>query len=246
MGAICESVVNETCSLPQPRNSVRGDWKEHYYESRTSQFEAARSYLETTIDGTAIIDGPMGAGKSLFALALGEHFEEQGLTVMYSRSWVDTRTDTIWSRNGSKHKDVTWRFEFEDDDVLCNPDVLIIEEAHFIGFLEGQEYFLEKLIEVIQARREQGKRTIVAMLDETFLAEKWSAYERVLREIHENGGQEFRLQAICMECGEPAEHSQRLSDDAHAVQIGGDKEYEARCSCCHTEIRKHNMDYAEA
>ena len=41
-----------------------------------------------------------------------------------------------------------------------------------------------------------------------------------------------KLTAICMQCGNPASYSQRLTEDSEQVVIGEKDIYEARCRNC--------------
>lgn len=240
MGTCTECLLGAD-TIPTPRNPLDADWKDRYTEQLETKFDAAVEYLNTDSSAVLVVDGPMSCGKSGMILALAEEMQAEGLDVMYSRSYVDTRTISIWSRNHAKHNGVSWKFEEVDDDVLYQPDVLVIDETHFVGLRQGEEFYLKKLIEVIQARRELGKRTIVAMLDENFLCQKWPAYQAIIQEIAQNGGREMKLKAVCMECGSPASHTHRKTSEQGAIQIGGDDSYEALCDCCHPEVHKGDV-----
>jgi thymidine kinase len=41
-----------------------------------------------------------------------------------------------------------------------------------------------------------------------------------------------KILAICMQCGAPANRTQRLTDATDRVVVGGAEEYEARCRRC--------------
>jgi len=245
----CESISQLQNGVPEVRNLQSLDYAERYLEHRQGVFENSLNYLRDTEGGVAVISGPMHSSKSLIALALGECLTDDGKAVMYTKSEKDNRAPGVHSKNGDTYRGVTWMFEREDDDVLCEPDVLIIDEAQFIGVKEGQEYWRTKLIEVIQARREEGKTTIICLLDKDFKQDDWTISQLLVAEIAENGGQEFRCKSICMDCGEFADYTQRLVNrndgqgmvparrDDPVVMIGGVEAYEARCKDCH-EVRE--------
>lgn len=123
---------------------------------------------------------------------------------------------------------------------LINPD------AHVIGIDEAQ-FFGNDLADLCQKMADQGKRVIVAGLDQDFLGRPFGPMP-VLLSIAENVD---KLQAICLRCGRPASRSQRLIDgkpapaDSPVIVVGASESYEARCRHCH-EIPKNSGQATES
>src|SRR6188474_1611558 len=75
---------------------------------------------------------------------------------------------------------------------------------------------------------DQGKRVIVAGLDQDYLGKPFEPMPQLLAIA------EYitKTLAICMVCGAPANHTQRLVASHERVVVGGQGTYEARCRHC--------------
>ena len=75
---------------------------------------------------------------------------------------------------------------------------------------------------------EQGKRVIVAGLDQDYLGKPFEPMPQLLAIA------EYitKTHAICMVCGNPANHTQRLVPSGDRVLVGATGLYEARCRRC--------------
>ena len=211
---------------------------------RLQTYEELILFLGNTEQGkemstlTAVLAGPMRSAKTFVGIAVGEHFEELGWSVMYAKSLIDTRDDTMKSYNGCKTSSCV-RFETEEDEILLNPDLLVIDEVQFINDLS-------KLKRVLEQRETDGRRTLLCMLDENFKRENWFQYLWAAEHIQEKGGLLFQFGAICEQCGKRATRTQReiamnggeyrpasLTDPVVLVEEGGSEKYSARCTDCH-------------
>jgi thymidine kinase len=111
---------------------------------------------------------------------------------------------------------------------------MISHDAQVIGIDESQ-FFTKGLPELCQRLADQGKRVIVAGLDQDFLGRPFGDMPTLLS-IAESVD---KLQAICVKCGRPASRSQRLIDgkpapiDSPVIIVGASESYEARCRQCH-------------
>lgn len=105
------------------------------------------------------------------------------------------------------------------------------KDAQVIGIDEGQFFDME-LVRVCQDLADQGKRVIVAGLDQDYRGEPFEPIPQLLAVA------EYitKTLAICLQCGSPANRTQRLSTDSDRVVVGGSKMYEARCRHCHTVL----------
>src|SRR5690349_16250048 len=74
----------------------------------------------------------------------------------------------------------------------------------------------------------QGKRVIVAGLDKDYLGKPFEPMPQLLAVA------EYitKTLAICMVCGNPANHTQRLVPSGDRVLLGATGMYEARCRAC--------------
>ena len=100
-------------------------------------------------------------------------------------------------------------------------------EADVIGIDEAQ-FFDNDLPAVCEALAAQGKRVIVAGLDQDFRGVPFEPMPHLLA-IAEYV---TKLHAICVVCGAPANHSQRLSRVPGQLMLGADDAYEPRCRNC--------------
>ena len=75
---------------------------------------------------------------------------------------------------------------------------------------------------------DRGKRVIVAGLDQDYLGKPFEPMPQLLAIA------EYitKTHAICMVCGNPASHTQRLVPSGDRVLLGAQGLYEARCRAC--------------
>jgi len=105
--------------------------------------------------------------------------------------------------------------------------VRVRPETEVVGVDEGQFFDLE-LPAVCNTLADQGKRVIVAGLDQDYLGKPFEPMPQLLA-IAEYISKTL---AICMVCGNPANHTQRLVASSVRVLVGAQGTYEARCRHC--------------
>ncbi len=94
-----------------------------------------------------------------------------------------------------------------------------IDEANFFG---------TELVEITTRLADLGKQVIVAGLDTDYLGRPFPPIPDLLALA------EFitKMLAVCMRCGSPAKHSQRLVESRELILVGAVDSYEARCRRC--------------
>ncbi|HKV99348.1 MAG TPA: thymidine kinase [Vicinamibacterales bacterium] len=100
-------------------------------------------------------------------------------------------------------------------------------ETEVVGVDEGQ-FFDAELPAVLSKLADSGKRVIVAGLDTDYLGKPFEPMPQLLAIA------EYitKTLAICMVCGGPANHTQRLVASKERVLVGASGTYEARCRHC--------------
>jgi len=100
-------------------------------------------------------------------------------------------------------------------------------ETEVVGIDEGQ-FFDQDLPAICSALANRGMRVIVAGLDQDYLGKPFEPMPQLLAIA------EFitKTHAICMVCGSPANHTQRLVASGDRVLVGAHGMYEARCRRC--------------
>jgi thymidine kinase len=103
----------------------------------------------------------------------------------------------------------------------------VAPDTEVVGIDEGQ-FFDAELPMVCDTLAEQGKRVIVAGLDKDYLGKPFEPMPHLLAIA------EYitKTLAICMVCGNPANHTQRLVVSEDRVLLGTQGTYEARCRRC--------------
>ncbi len=104
-----------------------------------------------------------------------------------------------------------------------NVDVIGIDEAQF---------FDAGLVDVCQKLANQGIRVIVAGLDMDFKGKPFGPIPSLL------ACAEYvtKVHAVCMQCGDLAHFSHRLSEDENLVMLGEKAAYEPLCRSCYNKI----------
>jgi thymidine kinase len=100
--------------------------------------------------------------------------------------------------------------------------------AHVVGIDEAQ-FFSNDIIEVCDKLANNGKRVIVAGLDQDYRGVPFEPMPHLLAVA------EYitKTLAICVVCGNPADKTQRKTKSSERVIVGASDIYEARCRKCH-------------
>ena len=109
-----------------------------------------------------------------------------------------------------------------------NDALELSDDAQVIGIDEAQ-FFSEDTIKVCTELADKGKRVIVAGLDQDYRGIPFEPIPQLLA-IAEYITKSL---AICVECGNPADKTQRKTTSSERVIVGASDIYEARCRKCH-------------
>jgi thymidine kinase len=109
------------------------------------------------------------------------------------------------------------------DDLIAR----VREDTEVVGIDEGQ-FFDANLPAACNTLADRGKRVIVAGLDQDYLGRPFEPMPQLLAIA------EYitKTLAICVVCGAPANHTQRLVHSSDRVLVGASGLYEARCRHC--------------
>ena len=98
-------------------------------------------------------------------------------------------------------------------------EVVGIDEANFFG---------QALVEIASQLADSGKQVIVAGLDTDYMGRPFPPMPDLLTLAESI----TKTLAICMRCGNPAKHTQRLVESSDLIVVGAAGMYEARCRRC--------------
>lgn len=181
-----------------------------------------------------VICGSMFSGKSEELIRRVHRVQIARKKVQVFKPTVDSRfaVQYIYSHNGSKIEAIN----------IGKPKELLLKldpDTEVIAIDEAQ-FYSDDIISICQKLADQGKRVIIAGLDQDFRGEPFGPTPKLLA-IAEYID---KLQAICMVCGNPAFRTQRLVNGEPAkysdptILIGAKESYEARCRKCHIVPKK--------
>ncbi|MEK9136021.1 MAG: thymidine kinase [Bacteroidota bacterium] len=103
----------------------------------------------------------------------------------------------------------------------------LAKDAQVIGIDEGQ-FFDMGLVDIAETLANQGKRVIIAGLDQDYRGKPFEPMPQLLAIA------EYitKTLAICVVCGNPADRTQRTTSASERVLVGAKDSYEARCRKC--------------
>lgn len=105
-------------------------------------------------------------------------------------------------------------------------------DAQVIGIDEAQ-FFGTTLVDICNQLANRGVRVIIAGLDMDYRGVPFEPMPQLMA-IAEGV---TKIQAICVQCGEPASFTQRLTSNRDRVVLGATDMYEARCRNCYVPPR---------
>ena len=169
-----------------------------------------------------VICGPMFSGKSEELIRRLRRAMIARKRVQVFKPAIDTRysNDEIVS-----HADVRMKSEVVGNvqEVLTRLDwrteVVGFDEANFLG---------PDLVDLSNQLADSGKQVLIAGLDTDFMGRPFPPIPELLALAESI----TKTLAICMRCGNPAKHTQRLVESDDLIVVGAAGMYEARCRRC--------------
>jgi thymidine kinase len=180
-----------------------------------SQARPAHGWIE-------VITGSMFSGKS-------EELIRRLRRAQIARRKVQIFKPRLDNRYGEDHIISHSEMRIPSDNLASSRELLdrVQPDTEVVGIDEGQ-FFDRELPAVCSTLADQGRRVIVAGLDQDYLGNPFEPMPQLLA-IAEYISKTL---AICMVCGAPANHTQRLVASSERVLVGAQGTYEARCRKC--------------
>jgi thymidine kinase len=180
------------------------------------------NFAKGSIGWIEVVCGPMFSGKSEELIRRLRRAEIARQRVQIFKPAIDERyaLDHIVS-----HSDLKIRSEGVKDAtemmarVELRTEIIGIDEAQYLG---------TGIIDAVEKLADMGKRVIIAGLDTDYLGRPFHPMPELLAVADEI----TKTLAICMQCGNPAKHTQRLVASEDLIVVGAAGMYEARCRRC--------------
>jgi len=169
-----------------------------------------------------VICGPMFSGKSEELIRRLRRAEIARQRVQIFKPAIDQRfaEDHIVSHSALKIRSASVKDAAELEAALdLRTEVIGIDESQFLG---------NGLVDLVVRLADLGKRIIIAGLDTDYLGRPFHPVPDLLAVADEI----TKTLAICMQCGNPAKHTQRLVVSDELIVVGAGGMYEARCRRC--------------
>jgi thymidine kinase len=169
-----------------------------------------------------VITGSMFSGKS-------EELIRRLRRAQIARQKVQIFKPLVDNRYSDDHIVSHSEMRIASENVRSSDEMLerLRDDTAVVGIDEGQ-FFDLNLPAACSTLADRGKRVIVAGLDQDYLGRPFEPMPQLLAIA------EYitKTLAICVVCGEPANHTQRLVPSSDRVLVGAAGLYEARCRHC--------------
>jgi thymidine kinase len=169
-----------------------------------------------------IVSGPMFSGKSEELIRRLRRARIARKRVQVFKPTLDDRysLDEIVSHGDQRMKsDVVQSAKEILDKIDWRTQVIGVDESNFFGL---------DLVDVASQLADSGKQVIIAGLDTDYLGRPFPPMPDLLCLAESI----TKMLAICMRCGNPAKHTQRLVESNDLIVVGATGMYEARCRRC--------------
>jgi len=180
------------------------------------------NFAKGSLGWIEVVCGPMFSGKSEELIRRLRRAEIARQRVQIFKPGVDERysEDHIVSHSELRIRSTRVRDAVEfAERVDLRTEVIGIDEAQFMG---------DGMVEAVVRLADMGKRIVIAGLDTDYLGRPFHPMPELLAVADEI----TKTLAICMQCGNPAKHTQRLVASEDLIVVGAAGMYEARCRRC--------------
>ncbi|MBM4166466.1 MAG: thymidine kinase [Ignavibacteria bacterium] len=183
--------------------------------------EVSKHYTPKQIGWIEVVAGCMYSGKT-------EELIRRLRRAQIAKQLVEIYKPRIDNRYSAthivSHSDISFPSTVVDD---AYEILHLAKNAHVVGIDEAQ-FFKMNIVDVCEQLANQGKRVIVAGLDQDYRGKPFEPMPQLLCVA------EYitKTLAICVVCGNPADRTQRVSDSKERVLVGAKDLYEARCRHC--------------
>lgn len=169
-----------------------------------------------------VICGPMFSGKTEELIRRLRRASIANRRVQIFKPALDTRysPDDIVTHSNL-------RMPAETVDVAEDIPLRLHPECHVVGVDEAN-LLRGDVVQVIDSLADSGKQVIVAGLDTDYLGRPFAPIPDLLA-IAEST---TKILAVCVRCGAPAKHTQRIKAEGELILVGATDTYEARCRVC--------------
>ncbi|MGC8596029.1 MAG: thymidine kinase [Candidatus Kryptoniota bacterium] len=183
--------------------------------------EVSPHYTPRNTGWIEVICGCMFSGKTEELIRRLRRAEIARQRVAIFKPAIDNRysDDHIVSHSDAKLKSVVVSSATEIPELASEAQVVGIDEGQFFGM---------ELVDVCEKLASEGKRVIVAGLDQDYRGKPFEPIPQLLAVA------EYitKTLAICMVCGNPADRTQRKTGSGERFLVGAKDIYEARCRRC--------------
>jgi thymidine kinase len=181
------------------------------------KYHARKGWIE-------VISGSMFSGKTEELIRRLKRAEFAKLKVEIYKPAIDVRYDV---KNVVSHDSTTIR----STPVEASSNILLLaNEVDVVGIDEAQ-FFDAELVNVCNQLANSGIRVIVAGLDMDFAGKPFGPMPALLAVAE----YVTKVHAICMTCGDIANHSHRLAVSDKLVMLGETESYEPLCRKCYNQ-----------
>ena len=180
------------------------------------------NFAKGSLGWIEVVCGPMFSGKSEELIRRLRRAEIARQRVQIFKPALDLRysDDHIVSHSELRIRSVAVKDAAELESRLdLRTEVIGIDEAQFLG---------PAIVELVVRLADMGKRIVIAGLDTDYLGRPFHPRPELLAVADEI----TKTLAICMQCGNPAKHTQRLVASEDLIVVGAAGMYEARCRRC--------------
>ncbi len=195
------------------------------------------NFAKGSLGWIEVICGPMFSGKSEELIRRLRRAEIARQRVQIFKPALDDRycDDHIVSHSELRIRSVPVKGAVELQSRLdLRTEVIGIDEAQFLGL---------ELVDAVVRLADMGKRIVIAGLDTDYLGRPFHPVPELLAVADEI----TKTLAICVQCGNPAKHTQRLVASEDLIVVGAAGMYEARCRrCFEPNLAKHEVERAAA
>jgi len=194
---------------------------------------------KSEFDGSVeIVCGPMFSGKSEELIRRLRRATIARKRVQVFKPVIDVRysSNEIVSHGDLRMKSETLEHAGEMlRRIDWRTEVVGVDQANFMG---------PDLIDVAGTLADSGKQVIIAGLDTDYMGRPFPPIPELLALAESI----TKTLAICVRCGNPAKHTQRLVESDDLIVVGATGMYEARCRRCFEPgiPKQEEMDFVKA